>query len=80
MAARLGNVIYSVCCGLTALWLTFAITNLYGPIAVAVWFADHHLQHLLDLPANGLELLVFGLIPASMVWLFGCACRYVLAG
>jgi hypothetical protein len=35
MAARLGNVIYWTCCGVTALWLTFAIANAYGPIAVA---------------------------------------------
>ena len=134
MAARLGNVIYWICCGVTALVLVATVdvlrsgvTDVRGPFATQrrweVIAPTSRIVYIVSAPASMTkeevlqdinflaastslhdptnaqleewlashsavgfrtdwwqEPVFLGLIPALLVWLFGRACRYVLAG
>ena len=64
MLIRLGNVIYWTCC------IIAALTAIVGIIAGI---------HENTGTGNQWEVFAFFEIPALTIWLFGKACRYVLA-
>ena len=66
MAARLGNVLYWTASGIAVLLVISGTLFLYAV----------HLDHI----ENVIFIAVCWAAPALIVWLFGLACRYVLAG
>jgi hypothetical protein len=68
MAARLGRVIYWVCCGIAVL---FFIAGIFGLLSHAV-SADGRLS-------EGLAIVGVCWTIGAVVWAVGRACRYVLA-
>lgn len=66
-AARLGNVLYWIGCGVAALWVLFLLAMLL----------------ISGVPVRGdqtLPTLLYVGVTGSIPWLIGRACRYVLAG
>jgi hypothetical protein len=64
MIGRLGNVLYWAGCG-------FALVFAVGGLTAAINEKDIVFR---------LTLLATGIVAALIAWLFGRACRYVLAG
>jgi hypothetical protein len=69
MAARLGNVLYWLGCGLAFLGLVISAC------AWLVWYGGRSAD-----PNFELGLAIIPLTAAIILWVFGRAARYVLAG
>lgn len=65
MIGRLGNVLY---------WLGCIIAGLIAILAVYAYIMEGHSK------SDGLGLTVAFFVAALVAWIFGWACRYILAG
>jgi hypothetical protein len=69
MVARLGYVLYWVCCGVAALFL---IGGLFG---MGLWVTGYSVD-----PASSVTAAIVMPLVALVCWALGRAIRYVLAG